>query len=65
MEENVDVVIFARMGTNSFKATLSPGDVRLETSSVRTLVINPPAGELVEFREWLWQNKWVDIEKES
>ena len=27
-------------------------------------MINPPAGELVEFREWLWQNKWY-IEKES
>ena len=46
MEENVDVVIFAGMGTLSLSQ------------------LSPPAGELVEFREWLWQNKWY-IEKES
>ena len=63
MEENVDVVIFAGMGTKLIRKLLSRGRCA-ETSSVRTLVINPPAGELVEFREWLWQNKWY-IEKES
>ena len=63
MEENVDVVIFAGMGTKLIRKLLSRGRSS-ETKSVRTLVINPPAGELVEFREWLWQNKWC-IEKES
>jgi tRNA (adenine22-N1)-methyltransferase len=63
MEENVDVVIFAGMGTKLIRKLLSRGRSS-ETKSVRTLVINPPAGELVEFREWLWQNKWY-IEKES
>ena len=63
MEENVDVVIFAGMGTKLIRKLLSRGRSS-ETSSVRTLVINPPAGELAEFREWLWQNKWC-IEKES
>ena len=62
-EENVDVVIFAGMGTKLIRKLLSRGRSS-ETKSVRTLVINPPAGELVEFREWLWQNKWC-IEKES
>ena len=62
-EENVDVVIFAGMGTKLIRKLLSRGRSS-ETKSVRTLVINPPAGELVEFREWLWQNKWY-IEKES
>ena len=51
------------MGTKLIRKLLSRGRSS-ETSSVRTLVINPPAGELAEFREWLWQNKWC-IEKES
>ena len=34
---------------------LSPRDA--ETKAFCTLVITN-AGELVEFREWLWQNKW-------
>ena len=63
-EENVDVVIFAGMGTKLIRKLLSRGRSSETSSSVRTLVINPPAGELVEFREWLWQNKWC-IEKES
>lgn len=63
-EENVDVVIFAGMGTKLIRKLLSRGRSAETSSSVRTLVINPPAGELVEFREWLWQNKWC-IEKES
>lgn len=63
-EENVDVVIFAGMGTKLIRKLLSRGRSVETSSSVRTLVINPPAGELVEFREWLWQNKWC-IEKES
>lgn len=63
-EENVDVVIFAGMGTKLIRKLLSRGRSSETNSSVRTLVINPPAGELVEFREWLWQNKWC-IEKES
>lgn len=64
MEENVDVVIFAGMGTKLIRKLLSRGRSSETSSSVRTLVINPPAGELVEFREWLWQNEWC-IEKES
>ena len=63
-EENVDVVIFAGMGTKLIRKLLSRGRSAETSSSVHTLVINPPAGELVEFREWLWQNKWY-IEKES
>ena len=63
-EENVDVVIFAGMGTKLIRKLLSRGRSAETSSSVRTLVINPTAGELVEFREWLWQNKWC-IEKES
>jgi len=61
MEENLDVVILAGMGTKLIRKIISGGE---RNSSIHTLVLNPPAGELVEFREWLWRNEWC-IEKES
>jgi tRNA A22 N-methylase len=61
MEENLDVVILAGMGTKLIRKIISGGERK---SSIHTLVLNPPAGELVEFREWLWRNEWC-IEKES
>ena len=44
-EENVDVVIFAGMGTKLIRKLLSRGRSAETSSSVRTVVINPPAGE--------------------
>jgi len=64
-KERVRTIVLSGMGTKSIIKILKRAGLTNDTSSssVRTLVLNPPAGELVDFRKWLWRNGWHIVDE--